>query len=371
MAFTEEVYRWRRIVPLRLVRAVTGAPRWNAPEVDDRGWLHDPAPTTPPGPTRAEVHGPVIGMTRSTEASENVVRVKIVRERIDPGAALYIKSRDTNAVEIVTPATGHTLPADGIVHLRAKVITTNNKFAVVEVRHASDTGPVIFEFGVRVFKTIPINVQPHRVRINGTLCTTNQAGIDDLRRVVNRIWRPAGIYFRFRTVAGHTVTRTGFANAGEITYNDQSTPQNWAEFYSVIGQDRVANHVNLYFIRRFTNVGFAPPQHTMQAGTLDRVASSTNHGVIMTDSADGNDLAHELGHFLSLDHPDEVSNLKDVDSRRRLMFRYNPYSTSRAYRRNVGYGNLNRGALITMRNKPQDRRDNDWNDSRTRARNPF
>jgi len=384
MPFAEEVYKWRRVVLVRLVRAVSGAPVADAPDIDDRGWVHDPASGTTP----AAVHGPVFGMPQNADT-----RVKLERVRLDPppgGPQLFLTNRvpaESSIAAVTTPASGTALAADGIITVHSGGGSWSNRLVIIDVRVGSDSGPVIFEFGVRVFAMIRLDVQPHIVRINGTLCATNQARIDTLRDVVNRVWRPVGLRFNFKPVAGHTVTRTGCITAGEVTTNNSSAPvpnplggtlaaNDWTEFNNILLQDRVASHINIHWVVRFTNLGVAAPnQHNTNAATYDRVAWPAGCGIIMNDTADGNDLAHEIGHFLSLNHPDEnaagASVIEHVDMLRRLMYSFRPFAANAAYRANVGYGANQRGALVTMRNRSQDRRDNDWNDSRTRARNPY
>jgi hypothetical protein len=253
---------------------------------------------------------------------------------------------------------------------------------VVEVRLGSTTGPLLMEFGVRVFEVIRVQVRPHLVTINTTAPNTTQADLTRQEREVNAIWRPCGVRFTFGTATGHNVVRTGYFNAGEITYNSsgavaEGVPANyWTEFWDVRGQDRAASTINLYYVHEFTNVGAAAGmRHALNAMTWDRDLDATRHGVIMKDGANGNDLAHEFGHFLSLPHPDEevigTSSREDMWVLRQLMYSFRPYNAAFGYRHELGYGGHQRGALITLRNRAQYNRDAEWVDARTRARNAF
>src|SRR5882762_9316292 len=107
----EEIHGFRRIAPLALERAVTGHTVADAPEVDDRGWEPDP---TSQSYTRADVHGPVVGLCVGEHMD---ARVKIKRVRLEPTAELYLVSKDTGTVTIAAPAGGGPLPADGIFTL--------------------------------------------------------------------------------------------------------------------------------------------------------------------------------------------------------------------------------------------------------------
>jgi hypothetical protein len=108
-------------------------------------------------------------------------------------------------------------------------------------------------------------------------------------------------------------------------------------------------------------------------------------GIALVDAADGNDFAHELGHFLDLDdHVDDLgaNNFRfDIWARRCLMFRFNPYAdvtvvtpnhpvAEPAFRNDVGYGAQLRGALISVKDRVGDTRDGELARSRRRSLNP-
>lgn len=392
MAFQEQVYKSRRIVLVRLVRAESGRTRWDAPEVDARGWLHDPASRHTP----AEVHGPVVGLPQTAE-----VRVKLERVRIDDAALLFLESEDPALVEVTQPTNGTALAADGIIKLKGGTGRFSDRFVKVNVRYGTQTGPVIFEFGVRVFAVIRPRVQPWIVSIRGrtggpafstVAPTTNAARITRLGRTANRIWRPAGVNFNFRPARTFTIT---LDRAGEISYHsgDPTPPAtvpapgttingttvavgNHSEFWALrstaSGGRHTASHINVYWVTQFRNAALPANPFLLNAMTWARDLDASTHGIVMRDAADGNDLAHELGHFLSLPHSDmDDHSLHDVQVLKHLMYSFRPYTVNRGWRRNVGYGNRQRGALITMRNKPQYTRDGEWHESRTRARNPF
>jgi hypothetical protein len=95
--------------------------------------------------------------------------------------------------------------------------------------------------------------------------------------------------------------------------------------------------------------------------------------VILVDVGDANDLAHELGHFLDLDtHTgDDVNNnhiRDDVETKRHLMYNFNPYNTTPAHQADVSYGAGVRGALIAVKDFAVDPTDGSVARSRRRAR---
>ena len=397
MAFSEEVYKFRRIVLVRLERATSGNPAWDAPDIDDRGWQPDPASSSY---VAADVHGPTVGLPQDAE-----IRVKLVRVRLDAAAALYVVSRDTSTATIMNPASRTPLAADGEITIKGGTGRWVDKFAVVGVHYGSETGPLIFEFGVRVFRVKRLDIKPYRVIVRGRTGpgtsltavppTTTAAQIASLRRVANRIWRPAGIWFGLDPVTTFTIT---LDVAGEINYNSGTSgganntvngtaiaSGDHGEFWQIrntaSGGQHTARKINVYWVHQFTDVDVAPAnQHNLRAMTWDKRLDAATHGIVMKDGADGNDLAHELGHFLSLFtrrllHADQDRgtrhSLHDVQVLQRLMYSFNPYVSRRSYRRNIGYGANQRGALLTMRNKSQYNRDAEWYEARRRARSPF
>ena len=72
------------IVPVRFHRAVSGAPRIDAPDLDDRAW-HNPHFTNW---TDVGVLGPIFGILQG-----DTVRVKLRREHLDDSAPVFITVR--------------------------------------------------------------------------------------------------------------------------------------------------------------------------------------------------------------------------------------------------------------------------------------
>ena len=101
-----------------------------------------------------------------------------------------------------------------------------------------------------------------------------------------------------------------------------------------------------------------------------------NPGIILADTTAGatrdamwwaNDMAHEIGHFFTLWHPENLqppNEREDTWSRRELMHNFNHMGTIGNWKDNVGYGNLNRGCFVSMKDLSQLVTDNECTTAR-------
>jgi hypothetical protein len=98
----------------------------------------------------------------------------------------------------------------------------------------------------------------------------------------------------------------------------------------------------------------------------------------------GRTLAHEMGHFLGLanafvnpsfthseDDPNAANKKRDIWSLRRLMFGGWPTNpdvrAADAWAHNNGYGQGNKGSMVSVRNLPADHTDNECANARRHA----
>jgi hypothetical protein len=389
MAFDEEVYKMRRIVLVGFSRARVGSPQYLYPDLDDRGWLHDRAASN--GETIADVHGPVLGMQQDRDAWVQCNRLR-VESTANGGPELYMKSEDTSVVTLDTPAVGSPLPADGKFKLKGGTGTWSDKFARLTIRLDSDSGPIIGEMGARVFRQRTVRIQPWILTVRGRAApgapitglapATSSAQITTLINVAKRVWRQCGIRFQVLPTLPGNVTLTAPGMTLENSHASNSFPSpdgvmrapGFDDSNPVHLVNRTANACNICWIRQFRDLN--PGTGQTMAWAYDKTAWAAGSGIAIMDGADGNDLAHEIGHYLSLDHSDEPAggsagvSRTDYQVLRRLMFRFNPHGQG-SFRRNVGYGSRVRGALITMRDKAKHFRDDEWFEARRRAVNPY
>jgi hypothetical protein len=221
-------------------------------------------------------------------------------------------------------------------------------------------------------------------------------------KMVQDVWYQAGITFNVGTTLNENIT---LATAGVV--NNAPFP---GDIDKILKLHWTGTGINVYFVHRIGNGG------TLGYGFSPKVYSRfglTNPGILVADTTAwgsvrdvqwwANDLAHEIGHFLNLWHPDKCENrtyCKIVGPRRMLMHNnnhmigHNPglieyqaarpavpatppprpnrqlrlFITSIGEIDDVGYGNLNRGFMITMKDYARHKTDGEALTARNAAR---
>jgi hypothetical protein len=316
------------VVPLRFARAQSGAVVADAPDVDDRGFAMGTRPGTW-GSTDAR--GAMVSITQG-----DTVRIKVVRSDIDDAAPLYAVSSNTSVLTIAGPS--GPLGSDGVFSVRAAVDAPDDPVKI-QICLGSEKGPVLGELEPHIFQLRQVRVRAHLVTISGVPTARTAATLQPLFREANKIWRAAGIEFLYDSTA--TLTET-------ISLSVPGQTSSAAEFCQVLQLTPDPAAINIYFNATST---------VCRGGTINRTnPRPTGFGIILTDQADGNDLAHELGHFLgdygihAGDNAASKHFRDDVWAERRLMYPFNPLGGVLAtYRHDVTYGNLKRGSLISVK----------------------
>jgi hypothetical protein len=364
MSIAQPVYKWHTFVPVRFTRATSGAPSEERPDLDDRGH-------------RDAEHGPVLGISVG-----DTVGVAVRRVAIDTSADLWITSTDAAVVSVEDPGNGHIGPGARVVirvrgH-RASGTTPSVRTAKLQARFGSSSGPVVGELMVWVFRVLTVDVTPHIVKIRGTGGEgTSVANVADIMAMVRGIWKPCGIAFNVGATRNEDVT---YATAGVVSDAPYSNTTGFGntELGRLLNTHSVPNSINAYFVRIIgsgNTLGYGFSRSSIATFHL------TNPGIVLADTTAGgvtrdtqywaNDLAHEIGHFLTLQHAGNVqqpNELEDMWARRMLMHPFNrqgghdpwPRSNSngvafanRPFSSENGYGTSNRGCMITMKDLPQ------------------
>jgi hypothetical protein len=337
MAVAIEIYKERRVVLLRWRRAGRGDPSASRPEVDDRGSL---------GPE----FGPIVGVMEGRK-----IKVRLERVLVDPAASLVVKSSDDSAVRVVDPADGK-VPAGARADIELEGVSGGDpREAKIEVRFERDDGPILSVLTVRCFVRRRVRITPHLCTIaptGGGAGVASTADVASIMTHVRAIWSPCGVDFTVGATQNDNIT---LATAGVVS--DNPFP---GELATLLGTSWVPNTINVYF------VGGIGTGNTLGYG-FSRPSSVTfgtgNPGIILADQAGGtphdtpwagNDLAHEVGHFFQLWHPNNLqppNERQDTWCRRMLMHNHNTMVIHNNWKDDVGYGALGgsarRGALVT------------------------
>ena len=303
------------------------------------------------------------------------VQVRLERVLIDPTATLFATSSDATKVAVAAPADGR-LPSGAETDLTLRGVRgggTNGEAADIEVRYGAVDGPIIGTLTAWCFRARRLTITPHLVTIGqtggGAAAVASTADVNAIMAIVRRVWRPAGITFRVGAVQNDAVT---FATAGILS--DNPFP---GEVRTLLNTNWVPNTINAYFVPQIGTGG------TLGYG-FSRASSATfgtgNPGIILGDrTATGavhdtmwaaNDLAHEIGHFLRLWHPNNLqppNHREDTWCRRMLMHNFNLMATHNNWKDDVGYGRRRRGCLITNKDLPRITTDSESRTARAAA----
>jgi hypothetical protein len=362
MAVSIQVRSARQIiVPIRFERAVTGPTAIDAPDVDERGFAMGTRPATW-GATQGR--GAMVGITL-----DDTVRIRVRREDIDADAPLFVTSTDAAVVEVTAPVGGGPLPADGVFQIRG-VKDVRNRPVLIQVRLGAAGGPVLGELEPHVFQLHQLRVRVHLVTINGVATTRSADSMVAVFEQINAIWRPCGIEFVYNRFLTRPETINGLAVAGQMTTNLSGAPPEWNEFSQIINLHPDPNRINIYCVHDANEVFGL---------TFDNTNARPNgYGIVIADNSVPNSNAHELCHYLDNPHHAQENAAGagargDIWARRRLMWSPNPWNPEAlAHRNDVGYGNVTRGALITVKNiAPADPYDGELIRARRRSLNPY
>ena len=364
MSISQEVFKVERIVPIQAKRAIeNGEPDDTHPDVDDRGF-NDPE------------FGPVVSVTKG-----KTVIVRLTRKKLDAAAPLTVISSDTNIFTVADPADGK-LPntADMDVKITGVDGGGDKKEAKLRVQFGEkDAAITIFELNVWVFKPVDVDVTPHRITIDGGGAKGAKpvADIPKIMAKVQAIWGHYGINIIVHNTIDKTVSMAAVNGVNDNPFDGTG------EVNKLLTTDHVPKTINAYFVQQILDAD--PNFITLGLGISRKTAKAngmTNPGIILADGpaslARGyvmfwaNDLAHEIGHFFTLEHVENAqrpAEREDSWSRRMLMHVFNemrnpnpfpdPPSNSKFRPRFItaGYGagqnTGRRGCMVTLKHLKQ------------------
>jgi len=398
------------IVPVRVDRAVRGAPVLDAPDVDDRAWITH----LPTGINKDDARGSVFGMRVG-----DTVRLKLVREDIDDSAPLFVVAEKTGnpQFKVAAPVGGGPLPPSGEFSLKA--VNDNTTPQKLFIKLGSADGPIIGEASPHIFNPLTLNVTPHVVtihkansppfggsepKIGGAAISTVMGQLFDM---ATAIWRPMGIQFNVGATLFDTVN--GAANDDQAVMDPAGSPPARGSVQEISGINHVPKTCNIYFVRFSPGfLGIGVNRDVMNANGIKFKNPAVFIGVEGNNPggptdlrpgngtdvmrAIGNDLAHEIGHFIGLPHADKVNNPGQPDSytRRQLMHPINLLPEAAAVPNtrfdDAGYGTVanarsftgsgasvtraHRGCMITIKEHPTHQSNPEVLTARRRFQNP-
>lgn len=368
------IHKTRRLVPVTFRRATTGAPNHFRPDLDERGF------------TGAE-HGPLAPCCQG-----DTIIVQVVREHLRSTAPLFATST-APAVAVVEGGAALAQGATAELKIRG-VLGDNPKTAIIQIHFGSEGGPVIAQLGVWVYKPLMLRIKPHVVSITTAADAAHVPPIppvaatvkpQDVIDGVRRIWRPFGINFTLLPQVEHTVQ---MSVAGQVMWG--------AEIGNLFAAHNAppapagggpapaapAKTLHIYFVHHcvgtagqgYFGVGVAP---SLVAANAYASVGINHPGIVVADEAKGAYaldielqsamVAHEIGHFLSLWHPEKKDaghQREDMWSRRSLMYPTLPPTVFGDWRDKLGYGTFHipppqnkdapkNGVLITMKDLSQ------------------
>ena len=223
---------------------------------------------------------------------------------------------------------GVTLSGDAtVIILRAGLewdLTDDDRIYTIR-RDGNDLNvfPALKRVQVRGMATINVVLQAHIVRKQDRSgAAADQNRIDTFIRRVNEIWLQAGIQFRWRADTQFidddrflTITRNHASLPDEHPDMFRWRPAPPAPFPAAGGQDHNTQDpaaIHVYFVNDFD-----PP--TSSSGLGEVLAFARANQVVMSRRAEGDELAHEIGHCLGLPHPDQTPPAPP-EANRRVMF---------------------------------------------------
>jgi len=364
------------VTPVRFARAITGLPNALDPDPDDRGFAMS---TRPEFWGVTDARGAMIGITAG-----QTVEMRVLREDIDGGAPVFITVTPADLIEVAAPASGGPLTGSDTFQIKG-LKDEPNKCAKVQARLGDAKGPVLGELECHIFALKELHIVAHFVTIRGVPATLGlgSVSLDALKKVaeedirtVNAIYRPAGIQFELRDARIDSiddVPETGkpFKVPGKVSFVIEEPDVSFKEVKAIMALNSAAHAINVYYVHRIFggNNGFAARRGTIFAKDNPPGVVISDHSRLM--GADRT-LAHELGHYLQLPHPDQSEKVfvtkVDMWMLRRLMQHAALTPGHPPHHDDVGYGSSVRGTGITLKDFGLDTRDSECAILRKEAR---
>ncbi len=353
-----QLHRTQRVSLVSFQRAIEGLPELNYPDIDDRGYFR-PAMFAGAGevPNLGFDRGPVVGVTEG-----DTVFIEMKRERIDDKASLFVLSSNDKVMNVTAEDGKHNIPNSKTVKLKitgikgGSGVMPNRSEIEIRMRYGAYAEAIIGAMSVWVFKKLEVLLTLHIATIqdsSGNSLTANITDTNTLIRRVKAVWQPCGISFTVNVNPVNPVYT--FIKAGQVILLDKVNSNKDSEVDQLFkGEHHSDKSINAYFVNKILKpiVDNDPLGFTIDS--KEGKNFSINPGIVIQTDSGGilsMTLAHEIGHFLGLSHPDykeSSKGRKDIWAKRMIMAQSSVFGGS-IRNIDVGYGKKVRGALITMK----------------------
>ncbi|MEO7331730.1 MAG: hypothetical protein ABI193_24355 [Minicystis sp.] len=347
-AINIKMHRTRRFHLVRFERAITGTVNAKYPDPDDRGYI---------GPEFGPMVGVLVGST---------VTLRLKRLSIDNGAPLFVKSSDPAAFTVHSPRGGALRSREYNEIEITGVAGGNPRVAKLEVHYQSLTGPIIHELTVWVLTPLNVTLVQHKVTIAGAAApgvpaaagVPSTLNLGTIVPIVRAIWGHYGITFTLNAPVVDAVT---FATAGIVQ---------WAEEPTLLGTNWVPGAINVYTVHQIetgSTLGYGFSRSSFAGFGMPNPAIVLADNSASDPVACAHALAHEIGHFFTLWHPENMqppTEREDTWCRRRLMHNYASLDPTANWKDNVGYGAGRAGDFVTIKHLSQQTTDGECTTAR-------
>lgn len=348
----------------------SGIPSAKAPDLDDRGFIKAKS-------MGSDLRGPVLTM-----APDSPFRIKVIREYIAKDVPLHVTTAPADLIEVVSKLP---LPNEKemILELKTAAVKAKTEAELKVVVKQDKTEVTVGVLQIIILPVFRMEVRPYWTIIAGpggvtpTAPATSKDTWKTIFALVNAIWKPYGMYFHFQNWRNCNVNLSVAGQHSAIGGVYRTELVSMTTAVAPLEQDKI----NVFVVNSIDGANgltWSP----LRFNWPNAVSIAKNAGEHRGNAGPALDLAHEFGHYLGLannfgatqyshaeDDPSAANKKHDIYSMRRLMYGGWPGDDrAEGWAHNVGYGHNASGGVVSVRNLPQDKTDNECFGARKQSR---